>query len=200
MAGSPGRSGRPDPDTAAARISRTAAVIGAVTAVITLAGAIVGIIYATRTSPAAAPPGVIAVAGAPTSTTVPCNKKLTITTPKPGQHETGRPGARVTGVACGLNFQYGWLFDSDGQDPYYYEVFADSPGPVVQGNGKWSTIDQPIGGPGDVDKTYYLTLVLASASCDNALRQLQPTDGDYKLLGFPSGCQIVAKVPVTVTY
>lgn len=200
MAGSPGRSGRPDPDVAAARISRGAAVIGAVTAVITLAGAIVGIIYATRPSAAAAPPGVIAVAGSPTKTALPCNDKLTITSPKPGQLETGHLGARVAGVACGLSFQYGWLFDHDGQDPYYYEVFPDSPGPVVHGNGKWSTIDQPIGGPGDVDKTYYLTLVLASASCDNALRQLQPTDGDYKLLGFPPGCTIVADVPVTVTY
>lgn len=200
MAGSPGRSGRPDPERTAAETNRTAAVIGAITAVVTLAGAIVGIVYATRPSSAPAPPTVIAVAGSPTTTAVPCNKKLTITTPRPGQLETGHLGARVTGMACGLSFQYGWLFDHDGEDPYYYEVFPDSPGPVVHGNGKWSTIDQPIGGPGDVDKTYYLTLVLASASCDNALRQLRPTDGDYKLLGFPPGCRIVANLPVTVTY
>ena len=52
----------------------------------------------------------------------------------------------------------------------------------------------------DVGKKYFLTLVLASASRDNALRQLRPTDQDFKLLGSPPGCRIVADVPIAVTY
>jgi hypothetical protein len=134
------------------------------------------------------------------ATTGPCPDRLTITSPVAGQDVTGRDGVRVLGTACGLAGADGWLFDHDGEDPYYYEVFPDDPGPAVTRDGAWTTIDEPIGGPGDNDKTYDLTLVLASPACDHALRALRPTDGDYKTLAFPTGCRVVRQVPVSVTY
>lgn len=200
MASSPGGSGSRGPknlEVLIAKIGRNTAVITAVTAVVTLIGAIVAVVHVTGQPSSAPPPSVTAIA-APTA--LPCKENLVITSPRPGQHVTGHLGAHVTGTACDLASRSGWLFDHDSEDPYYYEVFPDSPGPVVRQDGKWSTIDQPVGGPGDVDKKYFLTLVLASTSCDNALRQLQPTDQDYQLLGFPPGCRIVADVPITVTY
>jgi hypothetical protein len=60
--------------------------------------------------------------------------------------------------------------------------------------------DQPIGSPGDVAKTYYLTLVLASAVCNQALINMPLVEGDDKILTFPAGCQISQTVGVVVTY
>ena len=129
-----------------------------------------------------------------------CPSKLMITSPTDGQQVSGAVGVQVTGTACGLVAEYGWVFDHDSEDPYYYEVYPSTPGPIVQGNGAWSVLDQPIGSQGDVGKPYFLTLVLASATCNAALENIPQVDGDYKVLTFPTGCQIIQSVRVVVTY
>jgi hypothetical protein len=134
------------------------------------------------------------------ATTRSCSSTLAITSPTDGQQFSGADGVPVSGTACGLADEDGWLFDSDGEDPYYYEVYPNDPGPVVQQNGPWTTIDQPIGEQGDDHKTYYLTLVLASANCDTFLRNMRPIDSDLKILRFPPDCRIAQTVSVVVTY
>ncbi len=181
---------RVDPQVKSDNNGRYVVIAACITAVLGLVGVIIATFGHGTTT--ASPPKVITIAG--------CSKPtLTITSPRAGEQVAGQAGVRVTGTACGLSGDSGWLFDSDTIDKYYYEVYPDDPGPVVESNGSWATVDQPIGDPADRHKSYDLTLVLASPSCADALRALQPTNGDLKTLAFPAGCRIAGQVRVLVT-
>lgn len=190
------RGGKPDrqvdPQVQAARITASRTVVAAVvTAVLGVVGAVV--VATIERGPAAPPPKVINVAAGCATPT------LRLTSPRPDQAVRSATGVRVTGSACGLRGDSGWLFDSDSVDPYYYEVYPDDPGPAVDRNGNWATVDKPIGDSTDQAKPYVLTLVLASPPCADALRAMQPTDGDLKTLAFPAGCRVAGHVQLLVT-
>jgi hypothetical protein len=147
------------------------------------------------------PPTPTIVTRPPASSTPACPAKLVITSPVNGQQVAdGSQGVQVHGIACGLAGEYGWVFDHDSEDPYYYVVSENEPAPAARSDGTWSVLDQPIGSAGDTKKTYYLTLVLASASCNQALLAMPQIDEDNKLLKFPPGCQALQSVSVVVTY
>lgn len=115
----------------------------------------------------------------------------------------GANGVVISGNACGLGGDSGWLFDFDPGDGYYYDdIGGSTPTPVVQAGqiGIWRFPDSPIGDPGDQSKRYTITLVLASPACDKSLRSAPQIDGDYKVRAFPAGCSVVQKVDVYVTY
>ncbi|MEW9533844.1 hypothetical protein [Microbispora sp. NPDC049125] len=134
------------------------------------------------------------VTGSPPSD---CHPKIKIKT-RPGQKISGPDGIRLTGTACGLGDEYGWLFDFDPYDGYYYRA---GEGPVVTENGPWSFHDAPIGDPGDRGKLYSLTLVRASKECSDAiLRQSPDGAGNVKYRAFPKGCSIDASITVFETW
>jgi hypothetical protein len=147
------------------------------------------------------PPGSASTA-APTRAS--CPVSLIITAPTEDTIvSNGASGVVIKGTACGLGSDSGWLFDFDPDDGYYYDDYAGStPTPTVQSSlsGSWQFPDSPIGNPGDKDKRYTITLVLASQACDKLLRSERQIDGDYKLRNFPAGCRLVKKVDVYVTY
>jgi hypothetical protein len=142
-------------------------------------------------------------AAAPTKASS-CLVNLRITAPAEDTIvSNGASGLVIKGTACGLGSDSGWLFDFDPDDGYYYDDYAGStPTPAVQSSlsGSWQFPDSPIGNPGDKDKHYTITLVLASQACDKLLRSEQQIDGDYKLRTFPAGCKVVEKIDVYVTY
>jgi hypothetical protein len=197
------------PEEKTARINRSAVIVGAtITAV---AGLLTAIISVANSSHGASAPSTSATAlspalsstvqsQSPTGSTAGCLSKLMMTSPTSGQHVSGAAGVQVSGAACGLANEYGWVFDRDTDDHYYYEVYPNNPGPLVLQNGPWTVLDQPIGSPGDSNKTYFVALVLASSACNTALLNMPQIDGDYKVLTFPVGCQVVQEVNVSVTY
>jgi hypothetical protein len=132
-----------------------------------------------------------------------CAKKLAITSPIQGAFiADGDSGVVIRGQACDLSSESGWLFELDSQDGYYYDDYnTDKPTPVVpEGfNGSWSFDDSPIGDSGDSRKLYTLTLVLASPTCDKALRAIPSIDGDYKMRAFPAICKVESSVEVYVS-
>ncbi len=134
----------------------------------------------------------------------PCVENLTITSPSDGQSVTSGPtrGVKVTGTACNLNGDTGWLFDHDLNDGYYYlDYSTNSPTPVADNNGSWAYYDADIGNKGDKNAAYQIATVLASPTCTKELESAK-TDpsGDIKFKSFPSGCQIESTVGVVVTY
>lgn len=149
-------------------------------------------------------PGTSPPSAAPTPTPSPtCQAKLHITRPiEDAIIPNGLKAAPITGTVCGLGSNSGWLFDFDPDDGYYYDDYTGStPTPAVQPSqqGVWDFPNSPIGDPGDQNKRYTITLVLASRSCDKRLHSEAPIDGDYKLRAFPSGCTVIQKVDVYVT-
>jgi hypothetical protein len=142
--------------------------------------------------------------GASASAPPTCVAKLRITSPaEDSVIAKGADGVSISGTACGLSSDSGWLFDFDTEDGYYYDFGGTVPGPVVQRSqsGIWKFSDSPIGNQGDQNKHYVITLVLAPPECDNYLRTAPQIEGDYKLRSFPprAGCIIAGKVDVYVT-
>lgn len=145
------------------------------------------------------------VSPAPTST---CPIKLRITSPASGTLITvakgNTPAVLITGDACGLNHEDGWLFDYDtGDGNYYLDVpqDANSPMPVVTDNGHWSFYDNPIGNQGDNHKITRVTIVLASMTCDKTLRAAKlDSDGNYVFNSLPPGCVRDDSTDIVVTW
>jgi hypothetical protein len=129
-----------------------------------------------------------------------CINKLHFSSPKNNAKVSGERGVFVGGEACGLRNEYGWLFDHDYFDNYYYEDYQTKPGPIVSGNGKWGFQDAPVGNKGDDDTVYAVTLVLASPECNRALLAIEPTEGVYKIHAMPDGCRIVDSRDIHVTW
>jgi hypothetical protein len=78
-----------------------------------------------------------------------------------------QPPTGASATACRLGNESGWLFDLDPEDGYYYDDLGGAaPEPVVQQSqsGIWKFPDSPVGNPGDQNKHYVVTLVLASRS------------------------------------
>jgi hypothetical protein len=200
-----------DPQVTGAKIAGLAAVA---VAVIGLVGTVITLTFSnhgtptgglppvTQTSPyhLSVAPSLPATSPRPAPSSPHCPSKLAITSPTNGQQVSGAAGVQVSGIACGLVNEYGWVFDHDTEDHYYYEVYPNNPSPAVLQNGNWTVLDQPIGSPGDLNKTYFVTLVLASGACNTALLNMPQISGDYKVLTFPAGCQIVQEINVSVTY
>jgi hypothetical protein len=166
----------------------------------------------TITTPVTVPPVTTSAVTKPvtTPTTPPktaspsCLHELRITQPSEDAIiPRGRNGVIIKGTACGLGSYSGWLFELDSDDHYYWDIYsASTPASAIQSgqDGNWQFPDSPIGGSGDQNKLYTITLVLAPPSCDKALRSAKPIDGDYKLRSFPSGCKIADRVDIYVTY
>jgi hypothetical protein len=191
------------------KITMTVGQIAACATLVMLAGAV--LIYAawhhkvipthhSLAAPSQSPSHFASPSTAPSSrTSVPsqCPHSLTITSPANGTViANGNEGVDVKITACGLGVnQVGWLFDYDTGDGTYN--FDGNGGPVVIANGKSAFLDQPIGNPGDINKLTIITLVLADASCNQTLAQLQSGSPPTTL---PSSCQIASRVDVYVTY
>lgn len=126
-----------------------------------------------------------------------CPNPLTIVSPANGTDVAdGNNGVEVKIAACDLKTnEVGWLFDYDTGDGTYN--FDGNGGPIVTTDGESTFADTPIGNPGDIHKLTVLTLVLADASCNKTLTQLQSGPPPTTL---PSGCQITSKVDVYDTY
>lgn len=136
--------------------------------------------------------------------TVACQDKLSLTSPVEDKSFTSGSNAvmNISGTACNLGSDTGWLFDYGSEDKYYYADYSGStPSPVAQGpeSSTWRFPDIGIGDPGDQAKRYTITLVLASPSCAKYLLTTQ-IDGDYKVPTFPAVCAIADKRDVYVTY
>jgi len=130
-----------------------------------------------------------------------CQVKLQLTEPTEGSRvPNGKNGVEISGKACDLNGDEGWLFDLDLGDHYYYEVYDDNPGPAVVHSGIWHFEDSPIGSPGDHNVRYIITLVDASQACSIRLQTAALIDENYKFRSFPPGCRIVDSIDVYVTY
>lgn len=129
----------------------------------------------------------------PSATTPPCPEPLTITSPRSGTKIVGSTGVKLGISACGLTSgEAGWLFDYE--DGTYG---LDNGGAVVTENGPMPFTDSPVGDPGDVDKDVKLTLVLAGATCNQALAALGQ---DATLVALPSSCKVADQIDVVETY
>jgi hypothetical protein len=160
-------------------------------------------VAAARPTSSGEPAGTAPVTAFPSATAISCQDKLRLTSPaEDSSFESGNQAVlTVAGTACDLGSDSGWLFDYDPDDHYYYDDFTGSaPAPVVQGaQSTWKFPDQAVGDPGDQNKRYAITLVLASPSCAQRLRTTQ-IDGDYKVRAFPEGCTVADTRDVYVTY
>lgn len=144
-------------------------------------------------SSSATPPG----PGAATSPNAVCPHPLVITAPASGTKiANGAAGVIIKITACGLQTgEVGWLFDYDTGDETYN--FDGNGGAVVTDDGQSTFTDTPIGNPGDIKKLTIITLVLADASCNQALTQMQSGPPPTSL---PSSCLITSQSDVYVTY
>ena len=141
----------------------------------------------------------------PSSTSSGCQGMLTITGPPEDASITSGSDKTfyITGTACGLRGDTGWLFDYDSDDHYYYDDYNGTvPTAAVRAtqSGNWKFPDVGIGDSGDQNKLYTITLVLASPLCAQRLRTAPPVDGDYKWKTFPAGCTVSGMRDVYVTY
>jgi hypothetical protein len=135
----------------------------------------------------------------------PCRANLTITSPNPGQHVDGAHGVEVTGRACNMSGLTGWLFDYGVDDEHYYMDYStnstNNAEPIIVNNGRWAYHDGPMGTPGDRNRTYGITVVLASTTCTKELELAKPdTSRNIKFKRLPSGCKVEDSVNVDVTY
>lgn len=125
-----------------------------------------------------------------------CPESLTITSPKSGTKIVGSTGVTLGITACGLTSgEAGWLLDY--QDGTYG---LDNGGAVVTQNGSTSFADTPVGDPGDVDADVKLTLVLANATCGQALAALAALGQDAAPATLPPSCKIADQIDVVETY
>jgi hypothetical protein len=150
---------------------------------------------ATSGSTATAPPSLTARA---------CTSKLSLTGPSEDTSFTSgnNKALPITGTACDLGSDSGWLFDYDPDDHYYYDDYnGNTPVAAVPAShsGGWEYPDGDIGDSGDQRKLYTITLVLATPSCAKRLLTAPPVDGDYKWKAFPRGCKAIGKRDVYVT-
>jgi hypothetical protein len=134
-----------------------------------------------------------------------CSRQLSLTGPSEGSSFTSgnEKTLFITGTACDLADDTGWLFDYDSADHYYYDDYPDTtPSAAVptSQSGIWTYPDAAIGDSGDQRKLYVITLVLATPSCARTLRTTAAIDGDYKWMTLPTGCKVVGSRDIYVTY
>lgn len=139
----------------------------------------------------------------PTAST--CPSKLSLTGPAEDTSFTSgsNKALSITGTACNLGGDTGWLFDYDSDDHYYYDDYnGNAPAAAVPASqsGTWTYPDGGIGDSGDQNKPYTITLVLASPSCAKRLLTAPAIDGDHKWKSLPAGCTVVGIRHVYVTY
>ncbi|TDD81118.1 hypothetical protein [Actinomadura rubrisoli] len=150
-----------------------------------------------KPSRSAARPTSSPTAPAATST---CAKKLRVLSPKNGAKIVGPEGVSIVGEACGLQNEYGWVFDRDYDSGYLYFAYAEKPAPAVSKNGRWGVRNQPMGNEGDNETPYTITVVLASEGCNRVLLALKSDHGDYRIRELPGGCEEADRIDVTVTW
>ena len=155
---------------------------------------------------AAAVAGGFAVAGTLAATQpVPltCPRGAKISAPQAGQHVAGLKGVEVKGLACGLRSGESiWMVEFDAYDGNYYLVYNPDVGvhPVLSGNGSFAMEDQPIGDPGDDNKTYTISVILASKQCSTAIMAKRiDKDGNYTFKPLPAGCVVADQVDILET-
>lgn len=159
----------------------------------------------TVTSFTPSPPASISTSGLPTpkSSATCLTKLLRLTVPvEDAIIANGSKEITFHGTACGLGSDSGWLFDYDPEKGFYFfDYNGSTPAPAVQPgqSGAWQFPESSIGDPGDQNKRYIVTLVLASPSCARSLLAVPQTDGDYKVRTIPATCTVVEKVDVYVT-
>jgi hypothetical protein len=132
-----------------------------------------------------------------------CAPSIKLTYPPNGKViGNGAGGVNIKGTACGLGDNSAWLFEWDSEDKYYYADYNGSgPSPLnLPTQGSWHFEDKPIGNPGDDQKEYILTLVLASTACNQALLQASTIISDGRILHLPTECRIVDQRDVYVSY
>jgi hypothetical protein len=134
-----------------------------------------------------------------------CPNPLSLTGPPDGSSFTSgdNKSLSITGTACGLAGDTGWLFDYDPADQYYYDDYPDTtPSAAVPTSqtGAWTYSDGAPGDSGDQHKRYVITLVLANPTCAHTLGTTAAIDGDYKWKQFPIGCKVVGSRDVYITY
>lgn len=125
---------------------------------------------------------------------------LSITAPNDGELIRGREGVKLTGDACRLGENTGWIFDFDPAQNTYFASHHGSPAPTITDDGQWRFNDTPVGDPGDTDKEYQIVVVLASPACSSALAALPLDDGDLFAEALPATCFIADEVTIVVTY
>jgi hypothetical protein len=128
-----------------------------------------------------------------------CPASLQLTMPQNGQQVNGQAGVEITGTACGLATNTGWIFEYDAFDQNYYLVYDPNSGPqpIATNDGPFAILDKPIGDPGDSQKTYVLDAVLATPQCAAIIKAKQSdADGNYVFHPLPPGCQIVSHVDI----
>ena len=143
-------------------------------------------------------PSPLAASSSPgASPTSRCPHPLAITSPANGTKIAhGTAGVIVKITACGLGAgEVGWLFDYDTGDDSYN--FDGNGGAIVTTDGESTFADSPIGNSGDINKLTIITLVLANASCNQALTELQSGPPPTIL---PTTCLITSQINVYVTY
>jgi hypothetical protein len=158
---------------------------------------------ATAGTPSAASGAIATDPASPAAGT--CTSMLSLTGPSEDSSFTSgkNKALPITGIACDLGNDTGWLFDYDSDDHYYYDDYnGNSPVAAVPAShsGGWEYPDGGIGDSGDQRKPYTITLVLATPSCAKQLLTTSPIDGDYKWKAFPRGCTVAGKRDVYVTY
>jgi hypothetical protein len=141
----------------------------------------------------------------PTFTASACPSPLSLTGPPDGSSFTSgdNKALSITGTACRLAGDTGWLFDYDPADQYYYDDYPDTmPSAAVPTSqtGAWTYSDGAPGDSGDQHKRYVIILVLADPNCARTLRTTAAIDGDYKWKQFPAGCKVVGSRDVYITY
>lgn len=159
------------------------------------AGTVVGLLISPSSSSQAGTQSKVEVV-VPSATASSCPEPLTITSPKSGTKIVGSTGVTLGITACGLTSgKTGWLLDY--QDGTYG---LDNGGAVVTQNGSTSFADSPVGDPGDVDSDVKLTLVLANATCGQALAALAALGQDASPATLPPSCKIADQIDVIETY
>ncbi len=172
-------------------------------AVVALMFAIAAFVVTVYPSPEGSDSAAVPLPGSPSpsassSSPAPCAPSLTMTSPVADRAVQGATGVVISGTAQCLGDFTGWLFELDSEDHYYYAIGDD--GLSITSDGPWSVADFPIGGPGDHQKQYTITLLLASPQCAAALEALPVIDGDRKHRRHPTGCTEVAAIPIRVSY
>jgi hypothetical protein len=109
-------------------------------------------------------------------------------------------GIVLSGTACGLTNEYGWVFNLDNGDGYYHEDYIGGISkPRIVGNGPWQVEDRPIGSANDPGLPYTIVVVLADQDCNSKLLAIKIKDKDYRTRKLPATCKIAGQRTVYVS-